>query len=73
MAKVKFGVRPQKKVKSPTGQPSKKSAGMKKFLKGDYSGGPPVKKKAAKKNAKKKGFQKGTIPRVEEVLKRSGA
>ncbi len=69
--KETFGVRKPKSVKSPTGRPSKKSSGVKKMEKGDFSGGARPKKKAVKK--KKKGFQKGTIPRVEEVLRRSGA
>ncbi len=57
-----------KKAKSPTGHPSKKSSAVKKMERGDFSGGHAVKKKK-----KKKGFKKGTIPRVEEVLRRSGA
>ncbi len=66
--KTKFGVRIPKKVKSPTGRPSKKSSGVKKMEKGDFSGGPSVKKKAKKK----KGFQKGTIPKIERALRKAG-
>ena len=68
--KTPFGVTKAKSAKSPTGKPSKKSSAAKKMDKGDFSGGS---KPIRKKTKKKKGFQKGTIPRVEEVLRRSGA
>jgi len=61
--KVPFGVKVPKKVKSPTGHPSKKSAAVKKAEKGDFK---------VIKLKKKKGFTKGTIPRVEKALKDAG-
>ncbi len=61
-----------KKAKSPTGKPSKKSSAVKKMEKGDFSGGPDVKKKKPKKK-KKPAMRPGTIPRVEKGLEDAGA
>lgn len=39
MSKTPYGMKRPKSVPSPTGRPSEKSEGMKKFEAGDYSGG----------------------------------
>lgn len=69
MPKAKFGVKIPKKVKSPTGRPSKKSSGVKKMEKGDFSGGARPKKKAVQKKRKRP----GSNFRIEDALRRSGA
>ncbi len=61
-----------KKAKSPTGKASKKSSGVIKIEKGDFRGGKrPMTKK--KPNKPRKGFKKGTIPRVEKGLRDADA
>ena len=66
--KETFGVRKPRSVKSPTGRPSKKSSGVLKMERGDFSGGArPKKKKKVKRDDRK-----GINMRIEDALRRSG-
>ena len=68
--KTAYGMPKAKKAASPTGKPSKVKQAVKDMKAGDASGGTRPKKKA---KAKKKGFVKGTIPKVEQALRKAGA